>query len=256
MKNLIILFLSILTLSVSAQKGYRYTVVPGTNNKYTVPYKEIKPITYAATKTLAPTQEETTYNFAQLTGAITISVTITPCYTSDRMICMFSADATNRIVTFSTGFSSRGTLTVLASGRASIEFIFNGTNWQEVSRTNYGLVGLPKTATSYTATGTVTVAELAGGILSVASGTLTLTLPTATEVATKLGAVQGSVYEFILENSSGTAGTATLAVGSGIVASGFPSSNTLTLASSATVGTAGFRLTFLSATAATLTRIN
>jgi hypothetical protein len=111
------------------------------------------------------------------------------------------------------------------------------------------------TATTYTASATVTAPQLMGGLLTVSSGTCTLTLPTATQIGAQIGANSGTTFEFVLLNIA-SGGTATIAVGSGITASGFPGTNTLTLANSATIGVACFRLTFLSSTAATLTRIN
>ena len=110
--------------------------------------------------------------------------------------------------------------------------------------------------TAYTTSATVTASDLSGGLLA-NTGTvaITLTLPTASLIATQLGAGAGSQFEFsVLNNASG--GTVTVAVGSGITASDFPGTNTLTRTASATVGIARFRLHFLSATAATLTRIN
>lgn len=111
--------------------------------------------------------------------------------------------------------------------------------------------------TAYTTSATVTAAELGGGLL-VNTGTvaITLTLPTASLIATNIGAGIGSSVDFTVLNNNASGGTITVAVGSGMTASGFPSSNTLTLANSATVGIAKFRIHFLSATAATLTRIN
>lgn len=110
--------------------------------------------------------------------------------------------------------------------------------------------------TAYTTSATVTASDLSGGLLA-NTGTvaITLTLPTASLIATQLGASAGSQFEFsVLNNASG--GTVTMEVGSGITASDFPGTNTLTRTASATVGIARFRLHFLSATAATLTRIN
>lgn len=110
--------------------------------------------------------------------------------------------------------------------------------------------------TAYTTSATVTAAELQGGQLAV-TGTVavTLTLPTASLIATQIGAGAGSFFDFnVLNNSTG--GTATIAVGSGITASDFPGTNTLTRTASATVGIARFRLLFLSSTAAILIRIN
>jgi hypothetical protein len=305
--------------SISAQQGYRYDIVPGSDNTYSLAHKEIKKITYASSKTLAPTTEETTYDFTQLTGAMTVLVTVTPCYTADIMTCLFHADGSDRVVTFSTGFSAAGTLTVPASTYTAVKFTFNGAAWFETSRQNLvggsvttllagnGTVGTPaisftsdtdcglyriganetgvaengakvldistsglavtgnitatglvtkiRTATTYTASATVTAAQLAGGVLTVSSGTVTLTMPTGTDAGTQLGAGAGSTFDFIVLNIA-SGGTATVAVNTNIVASGFPSSNTLTLANSATIGVATFRLTFISASVATLTRIN
>ena len=112
-----------------------------------------------------------------------------------------------------------------------------------------------RTAATYTVDSTITAASLAKGLLVISSGTVTLTLPTATNIGTQLGATAGTTFDFVLQNS-GTAGTATIAVNTGVVASGFPATNTLTLANSATIGIATFRLTFISATEATLTRIS
>lgn len=277
MRKILSAILIVSCLSLVAQKGYRYKIVPGTDNKYAVPYKEIKPVSYASTAALTPTQEESTYNFSQLTGDITVSTTKVFSYTTDRMTCLFTADGSDRTVTFTSNFSENGSLVVPSGGYAVIGFVFNGTNWVESFRQNatnntiYANYIKEQTAgqgitfsnpiirnftsTSYTASATVTAAALAKGLLTVTSGTLTLTLPTAGQVATQLGATAGTVFDFVVQNS-GTAGTVTVAVGSGIVASTFPSSNTLTLANSATTGIATFRLTFISASAATLTRIS
>jgi len=110
--------------------------------------------------------------------------------------------------------------------------------------------------TAYTTSATVTASELNGGLLA-NTGTvaITLTLPTASLMATQIGAGAGSIFDFsVLNNASG--GTVTVAVGSGMTASDFPGTNTLTRTASATVGIARFRIHFLSATAATLTRLN
>lgn len=115
-------------------------------------------------------------------------------------------------------------------------------------------------ATTFTATGTftLTTSQVQRGLLIPATSTVatTMVLPTATQLANDLEMQQGSYIDFFILNNQSSNGTVTLSVGSGITASGFPGTNTLTLASSTTVGVAGFRLTFLSTTAATLTRIN
>src|ERR1035437_6500489 len=112
MKKILVALVCLFSFSAIAQQGYRYDIVPGNDNTYSLAHKEIKSIAYASTKTVAPTMEETVYDFAQLTGAITVSATITPCYTGDKMTCLFHADGSDRVVTFNTHFSSAGTLTV------------------------------------------------------------------------------------------------------------------------------------------------
>ena len=331
MKKIIPFIFLCLSLATYAQKGYRYSVVPGTDNTYLMTTKENKAITYAATVALGPTQEQTNYDFNQLTGAMTITAGITKAYTGDRMTCLFHANGSNRIVTFSTGFSANGTLTVVASTYASVTFTFNGVAWYENTRQNLngaattllagaGSAAVPsisfsaqndlgfykisssqlgfteggalvgginsnglftgaiteqvtgsgitfskatiqqRTATTYTATGSYTVSatELAGGLLVAATSTATSTmqLPTATAMGTQIGAAAGTTFEFVLLNSGASNGTVTISVNTGIVASDFPGSNTLTRTGSATVGIAVFRLTFISATAATLTRVS
>lgn len=398
MKKVLFAVIFLVSFSSFGQQGYRYSIVPGFDNTYTLAHKEIKAIPYASTKTVAPTMEETVYDFAQLTGAITVSVTVTPCYTGDRMTCLFKADGSDRVVTFSTGFSAVGTMTVVAASKAIINFVFNGVSWIESTRQNLvsgsvtsllagnGSVGSPSiaftsstglglyrigsnnagfsangakvldiattglgvtgttsssgqflgsasgsaaapsyaitgvadmgmysssgtelgfsasgtfvarmstalgleatainataiggttpaagdftnlsstgalvqkhTSTAYTATGAITAAELAGGLITITSGTDTLTLPTATLLATELGAGAGSIFDFTLQNSA-SGGTALLAVNTGIVvASAVTGGDDLSLANSATAGIATFRITFISATVATISRIN
>lgn len=319
MKKILFLLAFAFSFSSIAQQGYRYDIVPGTDNTYSLAHKEIKSITFASTKTLAPTMEETVYDFALLTGAITVNVTVTPCYTGDKMICLFHANGTDRVVTFNTGFTAAGTLTVPASTYTEVMFVFNGSKWYELSRQNNvsgtvttllagnGTAGSPSisftsdtdngiyriganelgvteggskvldvsttglgitgnvttttanvknnTSTAFTATSTITAAQLAGGLLTITSGTDTLTIPTVSNMVTQFGATAGTVVDFVLLNIA-SGGTALMKVNTGTVASGFPSANTLSLANSATVGVAGFRITFLSTTAATLTRIN
>ena len=284
MKKIIPFLFICLSFSGFAQKGYRYSVVPGTDNTFLMTSKEAKVIPYAATATVIPTQEQTTYNFNQLTGAISVYANVTKSYTGDRMTVIFHADGSNRTVTFSTGFTSNGTLTVTASTYSSALFVFDGVAWYEQTRSTMtssvsslaidyltektagGDITIQKqvinqrTATTYTATGTYTVqaTELSGGLLVAATSTATatMTLPTATAIGTQLNAVAGTTFDFVVDNAFASNGTVTVAVNTGIVASGFPGTNTLTLAGSATIGIAVFRLTFISATAATLTRIS
>ena len=82
---------------------------------------------YAATIAIAPTSRQTRIIPAQLTGAVTINATTTGMIAGDKVDFAFSADGTNRIVTFGTNFKSSGTLTVTASKWAGATGMFDGT---------------------------------------------------------------------------------------------------------------------------------
>lgn len=112
-----------------------------------------------------------------------------------------------------------------------------------------------RTSTAKSAAATLTALEVASGLLTYTGGAATITLPSATALATQLGATKGTTFDWIVDNAGGS-GTVTIAVGANIVAaSAVTGGTTLTLAQSATVGSAGFKFTFLSATAAIISRI-
>ena len=110
-------------------------------------------------------------------------------------------------------------------------------------------------STTFTGAATITAAQLKGGLIVYTGGAASLTLPTATLLGAALFAIKGTTFDFVVDNSGGS-GTVTIVVGTNIVAaSALTGGTTLTLANSATVGTANFRITFISATAATIARI-
>jgi hypothetical protein len=96
--------------------------------------------TYAASIALVTRQNyaKTTFRVAQCTGALTLTIGVGTATTDpqvgDTCRILLSSDATGRVVTFSTGFASSGTLTMVASKAACADFIFNGTAWQETGR--------------------------------------------------------------------------------------------------------------------------
>jgi hypothetical protein len=94
---------------------------------------------YAASVAITTTYANTVVNMAQLTGALTLTIgtgtTDTAPYAGDTVRFLFAADGTNRVVTFSTGFQSAGTVTVTASKYGTVAFMFNGTTWVETGRT-------------------------------------------------------------------------------------------------------------------------
>jgi hypothetical protein len=112
----------------------RFIAGAGQDNTFRTVTQDAQQPAYAATIAIIPTQQVTLVNPAQLTGALTMTATVTNLYIGDIVRCMFSADATNRVVTFSTGFAASGTLTVVASKFGFVEFMFNGTVLQEMGR--------------------------------------------------------------------------------------------------------------------------
>lgn len=105
-------------------------------------------------------------------------------------------------------------------------------------------------------TQTLTAEPLSNGLITSTSVAATsLTLPTATALATELGAVRGTSFDFIVDNSVG-ASVVTVVVNTGITVPGtvvVTGSNILTVA----VGeVAVFRLVFVSTTAAKIFRLS
>jgi hypothetical protein len=118
----------------------RFTGAKNVDNTGNVISRGFQSPAYGATIALTtkPFESFTLVQVAQLTGALTMTAGVgsatLPPFVGDEMQILFSADATNRIVTFSTGFSTSGTLTVTASKTATVKFMFNGTAWQEMGR--------------------------------------------------------------------------------------------------------------------------
>lgn len=315
MKKILILAALAFSLSASAQiTTPRFGTTPSKDNTGRVlTYGYLAP-DYAATYTVVCNAYETTMKMGTLTGAVTLTATVTKCHVTDKLSMVFAADGTNRVVTFSTGFASGGNITVNANTKMTVNFVFNGVGWVQQTANDlvFGLAGdgtvsapsigftsdddnglyliganntgfsaagakvldisatglsvtgrlttskgtvRKATSTAFTGNATVTAAQLSGGLLTITSGTDTLTLPTATLLAAELGATAGTIFEFSVLNIA-TGGTALMAVGSGITTqSVITGGETLTVANSGTEGVATFRVTFLSATAAILSRI-
>jgi len=94
-------------------------------------------LAYAATSTpafSAPEGNDLAVCYAQLTGAMTINATFPGLQQFQKVFFYFSTDATQRIVTFGTGFVSSGTLTVPASKDAIVMGVYDGTNVRILSR--------------------------------------------------------------------------------------------------------------------------
>jgi hypothetical protein len=105
-------------------------------------------------------------------------------------------------------------------------------------------------------TATATVDNIISGyIISTSAAATTITLPTATALATALGTVtRGTQLEFTVDNVSG-AQTVTIALGTGITAITPVITGTNTLTVSVANGIGRFRLVFTSATTAKIIRV-
>jgi hypothetical protein len=114
------------------------------------------------------------------------------------------------------------------------------------------------TPTAINATATATAAQVATGyITSTSAAATTITLPTGTLLGAALGAVQGSVFNLVIDNTAG-ASTVTIAVAvNGILSDAATTTaasfGQLTVAAGVT-GQGMFTLMFSSATAYVFTR--
>lgn len=89
---------------------------------------------YAASVTIVPNAAKTYVIPADLTGALSLVATVSQSQDCDELVCVFKASGANRVVTFSTGFASAGTLTVLSGKSGSVTFVYNGTAFVEKCR--------------------------------------------------------------------------------------------------------------------------
>lgn len=115
--------------------------IPGANQDITgrVATNDYKNPVYAATINLVCRQNRTVFQPGQLTGALTLNVSVgsatTAPYVGDVLICIFAGDATSRTVTFGTGLVvTASTLVITISKKAYAEFVFDGVAWIETSR--------------------------------------------------------------------------------------------------------------------------
>lgn len=79
------------------------------------------------------------FNYAQLTGAMTINAATTLANLTqwDEVIFILEVDGTQRVVTFGTGFKSSGTVTIPADKGATVRGIYDGTSIRIYSREIY-----------------------------------------------------------------------------------------------------------------------
>ena len=138
MKRILFLGLIALTMGLTANaQRYGNTAsgnVKSKDNTGAVLSYDLTAPTYTATLTVAPKVFNLTVKPGTLTGAMTINATETSSFRGDHLTFIFTSDGTGRVVTFGTNFISAGTLTLVASKQATASFIYDGTNYVEVSR--------------------------------------------------------------------------------------------------------------------------
>lgn len=112
-----------------------------------------------------------------------------------------------------------------------------------------------RTASVINATATATVAQVSTGyITSTSAAPVTITLPTATALASSLGATAGTTFTLLVDNSAG-ANTVTIALGTGITVATPANTGGATLTVSTANVVAEFRFIFTSATTAIIARV-
>lgn len=128
---------------------------------------------------------------------------------------------------------------------------------QVITKVNeLAVMRVPNAVNAINVTATATPAQIIGGaITSTSAAAVSITLPTATQLATALGVTtRGTSFDFLVDNSAG-ANTVTLIVGTGITVTtpAITGGATLTVSTANAVG--WFRLVFTSLTTAKILRI-
>lgn len=127
---------------------------------------------------------------------------------------------------------------------------FNNSNEKILKVETSGNIILNKTATTYTASANVTPYELTKGLLTISSGTCTLTLPTGTSLGNSIAAKEGTTFNFSVLNIS-AGGTATIVGNTNSVLVGDG-----TVLNNSTSGIQLFNVTFISPTAYVIKKEN
>jgi hypothetical protein len=98
-------------------------------NEVLFPWSEVQSPAFAATLAVTIKQMLTILKPGTLTGAVTLNLTIdSQVTTGAKLVVKVTADGTNRVLTFGTGFDAASTaITVTASTCFCRTFIFDGT---------------------------------------------------------------------------------------------------------------------------------
>lgn len=125
-----------------AQKGYRYSTVPGSDNTYSIQHKAIAAPTYSTTISVIPDAEETVYDVATLSGNTTFNIAKSLAYTGDKVTLIFKATGSTRTVTWGNYITGNSTtLSVTTSKNVVVWFVFDGSTWVQGNIGSTGATG-------------------------------------------------------------------------------------------------------------------
>ena len=137
MKKIITLSIIAILFAFNAD-AQRFGITAGKDNTGRVlTYNYLTPA-YSATITITPAiagKYKTVIKPATLTGNAEIDITDTYSVVCDELTFIFTSDGTGRVVTFDNNFIVYGTLTLVASKKGTVTFVYDGTNYVETART-------------------------------------------------------------------------------------------------------------------------
>lgn len=121
--------------------GFAFTRGANQDNTLKIVTQDMQTIAYAATVALYPSANKNFYNFADLSGDMTITanealaIDGTGPKWGDTMEMQFAAVSANRTVTLSTGLIGTATTLVVVSGKfGNLSFTFTRNGWIETGR--------------------------------------------------------------------------------------------------------------------------
>lgn len=140
MKKIITILLCVFTLSVVAQStSPRFGTTSNKDNTgRTLVYKLQSKTDEAGADTITITSEKAWHTIVKvaLLDSLTLgSPTVTNASLGDQMVLMISGTSGDKLKFTGSNWVSTGTATLSSGVAAIINFVFNGTKWQESSRT-------------------------------------------------------------------------------------------------------------------------
>ena len=120
----------------------RFTGLPNKDNTSRIITNDFQQPAFVTPLALVITKAKTLVQPAQLTGIVTITANVgddaaddLQPFVGDEVEFLLQSDGTSRVVTFGTGFTPNGTLSVTTGKFGYIKFMFYCATWQETNRT-------------------------------------------------------------------------------------------------------------------------